>query len=228
MSDSTCRWPECERPATTKGFCPRDYQRGKREGNYKDPWTTWAPVKPVHVECRWPGCDVPKNHGNGLCKPHYQRARNVGDMSEPWKLWNPGGHCIVCGKWRDGAIFGQRFCSSACNMLDWKKRNPERVRELGREHVRRRRARMLSTQVEKFTDKDIRMAHGDICYLCGEGINFKLKFPHPKSRSVDHVIPLSRGGSHTLENCAMVHYQCNQIKNARDATSAPMPTLFAL
>lgn len=228
MHDSTCRWPECERPAKTKGFCSRDYERGRRECNLEDPWTTWAPIKIKYDECRWPECSVSKIKARGLCRDHYRRAGLVGDMEEPWKLWKPGGHCIVCGTWRDGAIRNQRFCSSACNVLDWKRRNPERSRELDREHTRRRRAQKMATQVERFTDKDIRMAHGDVCYLCGDRINFRLKFPHPKSRSVDHIIPLSRGGSHTLGNVAMTHYQCNQIKNAKAVDRMPQPTLFAL
>lgn len=228
MTDSTCRWPECDRPAKSYGFCPRDYQRGKTEGNYVDPWTTWKPKKPRYAECRWPECGTTKIHGRGLCKPDYQRATNVGTFDEPWLLWNPGGNCIVCGKWSDGAIFNQRFCSSYCNVKDWKRRNLERSRELGREHVRRRRAQILATQVDKFTDKDVRLFHGDDCYLCGEPINFKLKFPLPMSPSLDHVVPLSRGGTHTLENAAMAHYVCNQKKGVKDAPQPPRQTLLAI
>ena len=226
MTDSTCRWPECDRPAKSYGFCPRDYQRGKTEGNYVDPWTTWKPKKPRYAECRWPECSIKEIKGRGLCRDHYRRAGIVGDMGEPWTLWNPGGHCIICGKWSDGPKHGRKYCSNACNMLGWKRENPERIRELGREHRRRRRARILETQVESFTDKDIRMAHGDDCYLCGELINFKLKFPHPNSPSVDHIVPLARGGTHTLGNCAMTHWGCNNRKNVRDATAFPAATLF--
>ena len=71
------------------------------------------------------------------------------------------------------------------------------------------------------------MAHGDDCYLCGERINFKLKWPHPKSPSLDHVVPLSAGGTHTLDNVAMTCLSCNVKKQARPTASTPIPTLFA-
>jgi len=71
------------------------------------------------------------------------------------------------------------------------------------------------------------MAHGDICYLCGEKINFRLKHPNPKSPSLDHVIALSRGGTHTLGNVAMTHLKCNLSKQSNLAGVEPHATLFA-
>lgn len=229
-----CAWPDCDLFGITRGFCSTHLARSRVVGHTAAPWVAWdarmAERERVRANqvCVWPNCERSLIHGNGMCKSHQQRAKLIGTFDEPWKKWRPGGNCIICGKWADGPKRGQRYCSQSCNLIGWKRDNAERVRELGREHQRRRRAQKLATQVEKFTDKDIRMAHGDVCYLCNENINFRLKFPHPKSRSVDHVIPLSRGGSHTLGNVAMTHYQCNQIKSAKDATSAPTPTLFAL
>lgn len=225
MGKSTCIWPECEDAAKIRGFCRRDYGRAQREGNFADPWVSWKPKVRYH-ECRWPECGVAKIKARGLCRDHYRRAGIVGDMTEPWKLWRPGGHCIVCGVWADGTIHGQKYCSDSCNVKDWKRRNADRVRVLDRERVRRRRAIIRETQVERFTDQDVRMAHGDICYLCGDPINFKLRYPNPDSPSVDHIVPLARGGTHTLDNCAMTHWGCNNKKNVRDAITRPATTLF--
>jgi len=232
-SAEKCKWPDCELIGSFRKMCSKHYARARIVKEYDEPWTAWEVrqaerAAKLATPCRWPECGVTETKSRGLCKDHYRQAGLVGDMEEPWKLWKPGGHCVVCGKWRDGAIRNQRFCSAACNILDWKRRNPERVRELGREHIRRRRARILETQVDKFTDKDVRMAHGDICYLCNEKINFRLKFPNPKSPSLDHVIPLSRGGTHTLDNAAMVHYVCNQKKGVKAALVLPQPTLLAI
>lgn len=229
-----CKWPDCKLLGTSRGYCQTHYARCRVVGEYETPWIPWEvrqserAAAQASKSCRWPDCTIALLKGQGLCRLHYGRALNMGNFENPWDSWKPGGICEICGKWMDGPKHGRRYCSEPCNMLGWKRENPERVLELGREHVRRRRAQMRTTQVEKFTDKDIRMAYGDVCYLCSGAINFKLKFPHPKSRSVDHVIPLSRGGSHTLENVAMTHYVCNQIKHAKEAPSAPQPTLFAL
>ena len=232
-SAELCKWPDCDRIGSSRQMCGTHYARARSVNEYDTPWIAWeirqaerAAKLPKH--CGWPECPTALVHSNGFCKMHARRAKWVGTFDKPWELWILGGNCVVCGKWADGTIRNQRFCSMECNLADWKRRNPERLRELGREHVRRRRARILETQVDKFTDKDVRMAHGDICYLCNEKINFRLKHPNPKSPSLDHVIPLSRGGTHTLDNAAMVHYVCNQKKGVKAALVLPQPTLLAI
>lgn len=57
-----------------------------------------------------------------------------------------------------------------------------------------------------------------ICQLCGQKVNKKLKFPNPMSPSLDHIIPLSKGGAHIESNCQLAHLSCNKKKN-----SAPAP-----
>jgi len=36
--------------------------------------------------------------------------------------------------------------------------------------------------------------------------------PHPKAPTIDHVIPLSKGGTHEPANVQLAHYYCNSIK----------------
>jgi len=42
-----------------------------------------------------------------------------------------------------------------------------------------------------------------------------LKAPHPLSMSIDHIIPLSRGGTHEPDNVQLAHFICNSIKCAQ-------------
>lgn len=58
------------------------------------------------------------------------------------------------------------------------------------------------------------------CYLCGETIDYNLKYPDPMSQSLDHVVPLIAGGSHTRDNLAYTHLRCNVRKGARSAEDA--------
>ncbi|BCJ41662.1 hypothetical protein GCM10010168_53400 [Actinoplanes ianthinogenes] len=53
------------------------------------------------------------------------------------------------------------------------------------------------------------------CGLCDEPINPDLRFPDRWSASIDHVVPLARGGSHTLDNLQAAHLTCNTSKGAR-------------
>lgn len=229
-----CIWPECERVAMCRGFCGTHHARSMRLGHIENPWITYdaqqaekAAAKAAR-ECKWPECGEKKLKAYGMCISHYRRAEVLSDMAAPWKLWRPGKACATCGEWIDKPIHNRQYCSRDCSNKVWRKQNLERIRERNREASRRRHARKRSTQVKHFTDKDVRMTHGDVCYLCGEKINFRLKFPHPNSPTVDHIVPLSRGGSHTLENAAMVHFLCNNKKGAKDAPTLPQPTLLAI
>src|SRR5699024_8837159 len=53
------------------------------------------------------------------------------------------------------------------------------------------------------------------CHLCGEAVEFGREYPHPLSPTVDHIIPLARGGKNVAENCALAHASCNRKKQGR-------------
>ena len=51
-----------------------------------------------------------------------------------------------------------------------------------------------------------------ICGICHDPIDQALTYPHPDSRSVDHIVPLSRGGDDTQWNKRAAHLGCNQAR----------------
>jgi 5-methylcytosine-specific restriction endonuclease McrA len=51
-------------------------------------------------------------------------------------------------------------------------------------------------------------ATADDCAYCGEGM-------HPRDKTLDHVVPMSRGGSHSLLNAVVCCRRCNASKGAR-------------
>ena len=52
-----------------------------------------------------------------------------------------------------------------------------------------------------------------ICGICNLQVDQSLKYPNPMSASLDHVIPLSKGGQHTRMNTQCAHLRCNIRKN---------------
>lgn len=78
----------------------------------------------------------------------------------------------------------------------------------------RYRARKRHARTEVFRHEDVFDRDGWRCGLCGKKINRDLVFPHPKSVSLDHVIPLSLGGEHSMANTQAAHLDCNTRKNA--------------
>ena len=58
---------------------------------------------------------------------------------------------------------------------------------------------------------------GSLCWMDGLPIRFDVPPRHPLSRSLDHVVPLSRGGAPLArENLRAAHFGCNSGKRDRD------------
>ena len=56
-----------------------------------------------------------------------------------------------------------------------------------------------------------RVRAGEPCCLCGRPIDLALKFPHPRSFTVEHRIPTSHGGAdHGEDQLAPACLECNQ------------------
>jgi hypothetical protein len=57
-----------------------------------------------------------------------------------------------------------------------------------------------------------------ICGICEEDV---VDTEGPMRPSIDHVIPLARGGLHQVENLQLAHYRCNLSKGARIPAETP-------
>ena len=50
------------------------------------------------------------------------------------------------------------------------------------------------------------------CQLCGKPLAMSESVPHPNAPTLDHVIPLARGGTHEPSNVQAAHFLCNASK----------------
>lgn len=48
-----------------------------------------------------------------------------------------------------------------------------------------------------------------VCQICNKRVNKCLNYPHPMSASLDHIIPIADGGTHTRVNVQLAHLRCN-------------------
>ncbi len=57
-----------------------------------------------------------------------------------------------------------------------------------------------------------------ICALCGKPVDFNLKFPNPLSATIDHIVPVSKGGHPSdISNLQLAHLSCNRTKANKTA-----------
>lgn len=122
----------------------------------------------------------------------------------------------------DGCDRGVR-AKKLCNM-HWRRK----ARADGREAIptwtesrkanyHKRRAQKLSTQVEDIRPIDIYERDIWLCGLCSTPVDPDSQYPDPMSPSLDHITPLSKGGTHTYENVQLAHLACNVSKGDRVA-----------
>lgn len=53
-----------------------------------------------------------------------------------------------------------------------------------------------------------------VCGICGRPVDFSLKYPHPLSPCIDHIIPIAKGGHPSdLSNLQLAHWTCNRQKS---------------
>lgn len=93
----------------------------------------------------------------------------------------------------------------------WQAANPERVRDISR----RRRAAEMAATIEVFPSLEIFERDEWICQLGGLPVDRSARFPHPRSPSLDHIVPLSKGGDHSRANTQLACLGCNVKKGNR-------------
>jgi predicted nucleic acid-binding Zn ribbon protein len=63
--------------------------------------------------------------------------------------------------------------------------------------------------------RDLARRDGWRCHLCGKRVLKAVGQLHPKSPTADHLIPIAAGGTHTWDNVALAHRDCNMRRSDR-------------
>ena len=120
--------------------------------------------------------------------------------------------CEECGEMFEMRSINSRHCSDKCM-----NRAADRKKELRRRKRLRQNGKIdysisLTKLIKKYNSK---------CQICGGLINeqdyiedsngnFIVGESYP---TIDHIIPVSKGGTHTWDNVQLAHHYCNSIKN---------------
>ena len=111
--------------------------------------------------------------------------------------------CIVCGKEYETYNPAQKTCSKECG------------KKLAHAHKHKRIPK------SQLVDKDITLEalyrrDSGVCYLCGKKCNWNDKTDKsvgPAYPSIDHMIPIAKGGLHAWTNVKLAHFECNWKKS---------------
>lgn len=138
--------------------------------------------------------------------------------------------CQHCGREFEQVVYNQVkiYCSRKCARDAWRIANPEKatlMKAIGRH---RRRARKMATLHVAIDPWAVYERDGWRCGICGRKVRRGLSFPHPMSASLDHIVPLASGGSHTWDNVQCAHFICNSRKGASEGGQLLLPVLSEL
>lgn len=164
---------------------------------------TASPYKPAQPTERWCRCcaAVFKTTGKAFRCEDCRRNRRLGPLRA----------CQLCAAefWPLKAT--QRYCSKSCasTMIE---RPVKTLAPKGNTH--QARARRFGVKYETVIKIKVFERDGWFCVICQTPVDRTVEWPHPDSASLDHVVPLSRGGEHAYRNTQCSHFRCNIAKGA--------------
>jgi 5-methylcytosine-specific restriction endonuclease McrA len=203
---SFCSINGCGKPVVGRGWCSAHWTRWQR---YGDP-AYRMPGEVVDGKKICPRCEVDKprdEYGNASRLPlgwsRYCKLCTRA-IAADWRASNPD--------YQEPPLPPGYHAERTRH---WRQEHPDRARAQARASNQTRRARRVAAEVEKFTDVEIFDRDGWLCGICAEPIDRTLRYPDPMSVSLDHVMPLSRGGKHSRANTQAAHLICNVRKSDR-------------
>lgn len=233
-----CKFDGCDRASWCKGYCSKHYYYAQRKGLLPRP------------ECLVVGCGAPA-YRKGMCNAHNLRTERHGSPHVRKKAANgecKDRPCCIegCGGCGFGIIDDLVYCAThhrrmrrygdpnTCKKLGNGHSTPERRLEVARRAMKRYNQTPHGKMRRRFNsakrrvlqgratgawtitkDQFLELWHTKGCWICGQ--------PMGDDRTLDHVIPLSKGGDNTLDNLRMAHMRCNQRKSSKIQTEPGVP-----
>ena len=169
-------------------------------------------VRPAHAICNL-------RKGNKLpfikreqCGTHagWQKHNGLGELP-----------CMLCRDARN-VWKAAHYSKHPQKRAAYNKRQREAHPEKRREVSRRRRAKLVHANTEKYTEKEVLEFYGSNCHICELPIDMEASRRPGIGEywelglHIDHLIPISKGGGDTLENVRPSHAKCNLRKSHRD------------
>lgn len=205
----TCSISGCGDLVRARGWCVRHYTRWVRYGDAESRMP--GEVRDGRRVC--PRCieDLPVetfSPTGSYCRPCALVVTAASRVIHPYvPVPGTAAVCDCCSQAFMANGRRSRYCSPACSRADKNRANWK--------HCQARRARLRTAFVEVFDRREIFKRDNWICQICMEPVDRDARFPAPKSVSLDHIIPIARGGAHSRANAQTACLGCNVRKGSR-------------
>ena len=177
-----------------------------RKEAYKQKQKEWREQNPDYMK-EWHKNNPEYQKEWAKIHPHYGRDRSRKQRG----TIEYNRECEVCGKSFISPFSYALTCSKECSKFF--KRNGR----IGRMKILKENGELdTSITLDGLIERD-----NEVCHICGEKINkedYKYKNGYicvgASYPTIDHVIPVSKGGTHTWNNVRLAHMVCNARKGA--------------
>jgi hypothetical protein len=134
----------------------------------------------------------------------------IARLIKPANAKTPGCYtCTVCNKteWVESHA-NRKFCSRKCNAKSPKAKATKKLSKQNRRHKTRSKSGVAqSICIDQLMKRDRRR-----CKKCNTLCVKPEGYNHPNEGTIDHIMPLSKGGLHLWNNVQLLCRQCNTAK----------------
>lgn len=195
-------------------YCSRSCRSAVEYSNRRDSIADRRRAARLERVCQWAGCATTLAHGenaraNKWCRAHVAEKRRLEprdnlnvECSEP-DCSRPVRAKGVCNMHYKTILRAEGRIKQAA--WDDRKRANDQIR----------RARKKGARVEHVSLEAVAARDDYVCGICLEPVDMGAVWPDPMSKSLDHVLPLSKGGAHSYDNTQLAHLRYNVSKGNR-------------
>jgi 5-methylcytosine-specific restriction endonuclease McrA len=231
-----CKETDCARPVRAHSMCSMHYRRGRpitmltipcdacgkpcrKEPSRLNKYATLYCTPKCKTEHQWRESRAARKtvaiYDPSVARANKNRPRRKTASAAPQRTFR----CVTCAACSHTfiAIGLDATCSRSCS-IQW-------AADKRAEAAHRRRARQRNAYRSPVVRSAIYLRDDYTCQLCMKPMDMAAMVPHSYAPTIDHTIPLARGGTHEPSNVQAAHFICNSYKS--DRLPAEMAGLMA-